>query len=339
MANSTASIFIKPTVAFNHGDTFVFGSWVCTTDGAESFQRRLTMSHIPESGLVTLPEVVTGNLVGKFGEISLYNQHADFELGSDSNSNSTSPWAIACESATQPSRAASPLCERFTRGPRNVSRDHAKAPTTRRAGKEIVPEYDSDSNTVPDYNSDSNPLSDFYSDSSYEFDFGSDPDEPESENNTTEQPLSGPASGLVITSTPAGRFVYWPDHKPADLTGGNSCCVAYLDSLPFQEGTPLALAGEHTPTEVATSDSILGTPDRQVFMTTNETPGPSGMVPDQYLEDISEDELSANAPADETNANRDARRERNRKRNERSRRLRESLPIHNLARALDQVES
>jgi hypothetical protein len=118
----------------------------------------------------------------------LYNQHADFELASDSNSNSTSLWAIACESATQPSRVASPLRERFTRGPRNVSRAHAKAPIARRASKEIVPEYDSDSNTVPGYNSDSNPLSSFYSDSSYEFDFGSDPDEPESENNTTEQP-------------------------------------------------------------------------------------------------------------------------------------------------------
>jgi hypothetical protein len=122
---------------------------------------------------------------------------------------------------------------RFTRGPRNVGRAHAKAPTARRAGKEIVPEYDSDSNTVPDYNSDSNPLSVFYSDSSYEFDFGSDPDEPKSENNTTEQPLSGPASGLVITSTPARRFIYWRDLKPADLTGGNSHRVAYLDSLPF----------------------------------------------------------------------------------------------------------
>jgi hypothetical protein len=74
-------------------------------------------------------------------------------------------------------------------------------------------------------------------------------------------------------------------------------------------------------------------------MTTNETPGPSGTVPDQYLEDISVDELSANVPADETDANKDARRERNRKRNERRRRLRESLPIRNLAEALDQVES
>jgi hypothetical protein len=100
MANSTASIFIKPTVAFNRGDTFVFGSWVCTADGAGSFQCRLTMMPIPKTGLVTLPEVVTGNLAGKFGKILLYNQHADFELRSTSNSNSTSPWAIVCESAT-----------------------------------------------------------------------------------------------------------------------------------------------------------------------------------------------------------------------------------------------
>jgi hypothetical protein len=135
-----------------------------------------------------------------------------------------------------------------------------------RAGKEIV----------SDYNSDSNLISGYYSDSSYEFDFGSDPEEPKSDNSKTEQLLSGPATDLVITSTPAGRFVYWPDRKPADLTDGNSRCVAYLDLLPFQEGTPLAPAEEHTPTEVATTDSSLGSLDRQVFMTTNETPGPSG---------------------------------------------------------------
>jgi hypothetical protein len=173
MANSTASIFIKPTVAFKRGDTFVFGSWVCTADGVGSFQCRLTMPPNPETGLVTLPEVVTGELAGKFGEISLFNQHADFELGSASNSNSASPWAIICELATQPSHVDSPPRERFTRGPHNLSRAHAKAPTTRRAGKEIVPEYDSDSNTAPGYASDSNPLFSFYSDSAHEFDFGS----------------------------------------------------------------------------------------------------------------------------------------------------------------------
>jgi hypothetical protein len=135
------------------------------------------------------------------------------------------------------------------------------------------------------------------------------------------------------------RFIYWPDRKPADQTDGNSRCVAYLDSLPFQEVTPLAPAEEHTPTEVATTDSSLGIPDRQVFMATGETSGPSGTHPDRYLEDISVDELSANAPADETNDDKNARRERNRKRNEQRRRLRETLPIRNLAEALDQVEN
>jgi hypothetical protein len=175
----------------------------------------------PETGLVTLPEVVTGELAGKFGEILLFDQHADFELGSASNSNSTSPWAIVCERATQPSHVDSPPREHFMRGPRNVSRARTEAPATRRAGKEPVPEYNSDSDTAPGNASDSNPFFGFYSDSTYEFDFGSDPEDPESEDNSTEQPLSGPASGLVITSTPTGRFIYWPDRKPADLISGN----------------------------------------------------------------------------------------------------------------------
>jgi hypothetical protein len=165
MANLTASIFIKPTVTFNNGDPFVFRSWVCIADGAGSFQRRLTMTPNPKIGLVTLPEVITGNLTGKFGEISLYKQHADFELGSASDSNSTSPWAIACEPATEPSWEDVPLHEHFPYGLCNASRAHAEALAARRAGKEI----DSD------YSSDSNPTSGYYSDSSYEFDFGLDP--------------------------------------------------------------------------------------------------------------------------------------------------------------------
>jgi hypothetical protein len=208
-----------------------------------------------------------GELAGKFGEISLYNKHANFEFGSASNSNSTSPWVIiTCEPATEPSCEDAPLHEHFPYGLCNASRAHVEALAVRRAGKE----------TVPDYSSDSNLASGYDSDSSYEFDFGLDPVEPKFEVITTEQPLSGPATGLVITSTPAGRFVYCPDYKPADLTDGNSRCVAYLDSLLFQEGTPLAPTEEHTLTEVATTDSCLGTPDRQVFMAAGETPGPSG---------------------------------------------------------------
>jgi hypothetical protein len=46
---------------------------------------------------VTLPEVVTGELAGKFGKILLFDQHADFEPGFASNSNST-PRGLPCAS-------------------------------------------------------------------------------------------------------------------------------------------------------------------------------------------------------------------------------------------------
>jgi hypothetical protein len=90
------------------------------------------------------------------------------------------------------------------------------------------------------------------------------------------------------------------------LTDENSRCVAYLDSLPFQEGTPLAPIEEHTPTEVETTDSGLDTPDHEVFMAVGEAPRPSGTRPDRFFDDISADELSANASADETNDNKNA---------------------------------
>jgi hypothetical protein len=178
MENSTAPVYFKPTVSFNRSDTFVFGAWVSTADGAGSFQHRFTMPPNPKAGLVTLPDVVTGELTGKFGEISLSNHHADFNLESASNSNSTSPWVIACEWAAQPSQAVPPPCERSARGPRIPSRARTGAPTSRRAGKEPIPEYNSDSDTSPGHASDSSPLSEFYSNPDYEFDFGSDPKEP-----------------------------------------------------------------------------------------------------------------------------------------------------------------
>lgn len=131
----------------------------------------------------------------------------------------------------------------------------------RRAGKDIVFEYTSDTNIIPDYNS--------YS--SYEFDFELDLIDPESKYDSTEKPLSGRTVGLVITSTLAGRFIYYPDQKPTDLTDDNSHCVAYLETLPFQEGTPLTpTLEEHTPTVVATTDLGLCTPDCEVFVAVAE---------------------------------------------------------------------
>jgi hypothetical protein len=139
----------------------------------------------PKTGFVTLPEVVTGELAGKFGEISLFNHHPDFELESVSNSNPTLPWAITCEPAAQPSQAVPSSREHSARGPRILNRARTGAPASRRAGKEPVPEYNSDSDTVPDRVSDSSPLSEFYLNPDYEFDFGSDPEEPESEDDST----------------------------------------------------------------------------------------------------------------------------------------------------------
>jgi hypothetical protein len=83
------------------------------------------------------------------------------------------------------------------RGPRNLCRARTEAPSARRAGKEPVPEYNSDSDTAPSHASDSNPLSSFYLDSAYEFNFGSDPVDPESEGNTTEQPYQGRLPGWL----------------------------------------------------------------------------------------------------------------------------------------------
>jgi hypothetical protein len=197
MANSTAPVYFKPTVTFNHGDTFVFGAWVCTADGAGSFQRRLTMQPNPKTGFVTLPEVITGELAGKFGKISLFNHHADFELETASNSILMSPWAIACEPAAQPSQAVPSPRERSARDPRTLSRARTEAPTSYRAGKETVPGCNSDSDATPDRASDSSPLSEFYSNPDYEFDFGSDPEEPEFEDNSTELPLSGQPLGCL----------------------------------------------------------------------------------------------------------------------------------------------
>jgi hypothetical protein len=67
--------------------------------------------------------------------------------------------------------------EHFPYGLCNSSRTHAEALAARRAGKEIVCEYYSDSNTVPNYNSNS----------PYEFDFSLDPIKHESKLNPIEE--------------------------------------------------------------------------------------------------------------------------------------------------------
>jgi hypothetical protein len=56
---------------------------------------------------------------------------------------------------------------------------------------------------------------------------------------------------------------------------------------------------EHTHIAVMTTDPSLCTPDWEVFVVVVEDDASEARV-DRYLDDISDDELSANAPEDET---------------------------------------
>jgi hypothetical protein len=122
MANSTVSVFIKPIVAFNHGDTFVFGSWVCTADGAGSFQRRLTMTPNPSTGLVTLSEVVTAN--------SLENS-AKFRSSTSMPTLSLDPPPTRTRHPRGPSHA-SRLSSHRVRTPHSTSTSHTASATLAR---------------------------------------------------------------------------------------------------------------------------------------------------------------------------------------------------------------
>ena len=84
-----ALVIIKLIVAFQQGDTFVFGSWVCVADGAGSFLRFLAST--PESKLKssTLTQASMEDFVENFGEISISDPLR--ELESESEYNSTSP--------------------------------------------------------------------------------------------------------------------------------------------------------------------------------------------------------------------------------------------------------
>jgi hypothetical protein len=99
-----------------------------------------------------------------------------------------SPWIEPRDLAPKPSCGPVLSHEHFPHGLHNAIAAYVDVLVPRRAGKEVVSEYSSDSSTVPDYKSDS----------SYEYNFGFYPIEPESELNTIEEPLSGPVACLVL---------------------------------------------------------------------------------------------------------------------------------------------
>jgi hypothetical protein len=115
------------------------------------------------------------------------------------------------------------------------------------------------------------------------------------------------ASDLMITSTPEGRFVHWRGMELSDLLEAEGRLVAHLKLLPFQEGRPLATVAEGSTELVdASSDELTS---RQVLMA--EEGEDDGSFPIVDFEAVSEDEITANA-SDENDADREARRARNR---------------------------
>jgi hypothetical protein len=144
MANSTGPIFIKPTVAFNRGDTFVFGTWVCIADDAGSFQRRLTMAPNPKTGLVTLPEVIRA--------ISPKNL-AKFRSTINMPTSSSDPLPTRTRRPHGPPHASRLLSHRvlMPHSPSTSHLAHAEALIARWADQEIVSGYTSDSNPGSGY--------------------------------------------------------------------------------------------------------------------------------------------------------------------------------------------
>jgi hypothetical protein len=80
----------------------------------------------------------------------------------------------------------------------------------------------------------------------------------------------------------------------------------------------LAPNDEHTPTNVITTDSSLYTPYCEVVIAAGDAET-SENRPDRYLDDISDDEVSANTPPDETTDDKNAQCDHNGKRIERRR--------------------
>jgi hypothetical protein len=128
------------------------------------------------------------------------------------------------------------------------------------------------------------------------------------------------ANGLMITSTPEGRFVHWKGMKLSDLLEAEDRLLAQLKPLPFQDGRALAtMAEESTELVDASSDELISP---QVLMA--EEGEDDGNLPIVEFDAVSEDEATANA-SDENDTDRVARRTRNRARTARRRRVNERM--------------
>jgi hypothetical protein len=123
---------------------------------------------------------------------------------------------------------------------------------------------------------------------------------------------------LMMASSPKRHIVHWKGMKLSNLLEAESRLVAHLEPLPFQEGRPLATAAEESTELVDESSHELSS--RQVLMAEEGEDGGNLLI--DNFDEISDDEITANA-GNENDADRAARRARNRARTIRRRRANE----------------
>ena len=242
--------------AIDAGTTFIFGSWVCITNGSGGLSSHLinpASTKTPrreQLGEITFAEILLPGIAKEIENLSL----------------------------------SDPTPTHFPFGLRNSAASYSA----------LFHQKDRTGTRTP-------PLLDSYPDSDDDFDFDSD--------------LLG-CRNLTILATPQSRVVYWRD---SELTSAprNTRTVACLRDLPYQSGRPLSpIRGEEIgDTALVDYSTTHSTPDRQVYVSLHGEDSMLGSRADQYANElvnqISDDELSVNAPQDESQQDKESWRQHN----------------------------
>jgi hypothetical protein len=292
-ANSMAS-FKFTSAVLPQGTTFIFGSWVCIIDGTGDF-RQFTIDVMKPKTLAASFHSDLNEFVDNLDDLSTHGTATKTE--EESVFNATPPCTATTTLGLDPLQSKNSH-NRSRLGLRNSATENQEA-------------------------NNSESLSSVEKDLNFLLQIG----KPEA---TAHQGAAGCLGdkGLMITSTPEGRFVHLKGMKLSDLLENEDRLVAQLEPLPFQEGKPLAtMAEELTELVEASSDELIS---RQVLMA--EEGEDDGISPNDALDMISEDEATINT-GDENDTEREARRARNRACTVRRRRVNERM--RSMLRELD----
>jgi hypothetical protein len=253
--NSIASFKFTSAVPLQ-GTTFIFGSWVCVPDGAGDFHR-FTIDVMKPKTLTACFHSDLDEFVDNLDDSSTHGSATKTEK--ESVFNVTLPRAATTMLRSDPLQSEN-LRNRSRLGLRNSATEHQEA-------------------------NNSESLSALEKDLDYFIQI-------RKSEATPRRAAAGYLgdNGLMITSTPEGRFVHWKGMKLSDLLEDKDRLVAHLEPLPFLEGKPLAtMAEEWTELVEASSDELIS---HQVLM--EEEGEDDGISPNDALDMISEDEATTN---------------------------------------------